>query len=80
MNRPSEDPVCRCDSPRKLRSEWESVKEELEKVFGPGLDVEEQQLEGGSRSSKEPVIIALAVLLALSVAGLVVLVVVLVLR
>ncbi|KAL7845474.1 hypothetical protein AOLI_G00236660 [Acnodon oligacanthus] len=66
----------------KLRSEQESVKVELEIVFGPGLEVE-QELEGGSGSSQqsnEAVVIALGVLLALSLVGLIVLVVVTVLK
>ncbi|KAL7852364.1 hypothetical protein SRHO_G00181490 [Serrasalmus rhombeus] len=66
----------------KLRSEQGSVKVELENVFGPGLEVE-QELEGGSGSSQqsnEVVVIALAVLLALSLVGLVVLVVVTVIK
>ncbi|KAK1803047.1 hypothetical protein P4O66_021580, partial [Electrophorus voltai] len=59
----------------KLQSERESVKTELEKVFGPGLELQEQ----GSRlweDSSETAVITLSVLLALSIVGLVVLVVV----
>ncbi|KAI4888420.1 hypothetical protein NFI96_021809 [Prochilodus magdalenae] len=68
---------------KKLANEKESVKTELETVFGADVELEEQVPDEGSATTEDPneaIVIALAVLLAVSIAVLIVLVVVMVIR
>ncbi|XP_076847946.1 cadherin-23 [Brachyhypopomus gauderio] len=62
----------------KLQSEMERVKTELEKIYGPGLELERK--EPSTLEDNTTLVTVLSVVLALSIVGLVVLVVVSVIR
>lgn len=60
------------DSHRKLQSNHNTLKVELEKVFGSDLEFKVEDGSGNiSEDSSEAVVIALSVLLAISIVGLI---------
>lgn len=59
-------------SHRKLQSNHDSLKVELEKVFGSDLELKVEDGSGNnSEDSSDAVVIALGVLLAISIVGLI---------
>lgn len=65
----------RCDFYRKLKSETESIRVELEKVFGSDVKLEGLEKEP-EREEDDTAIVVLGVLLAISLVALITLVVV----
>lgn len=77
LRRSQKPDLIHCNFYRKLKSESESVRVELEKVFGPDVELEGLEKESvDQENSSDTAVVVLGVMLALSIISLITLVVV----